>query len=60
MMHVSFWQFLLILKNTLATFCNLMNDLYEYLDDFVMVYLDDIAIYSRSVRDHIIHISKFK
>jgi len=59
-MHVSFWQFLLILKSTLATFCNLMNDLYEYLDDFVMVYLDDIAIYSRSVRDHIIHISKFK
>jgi hypothetical protein len=37
-----------------------MNDLYEYLDDFVMVYLDDIAIYSRSVRDHIIHILKFK
>lgn len=48
------------LKNTLPTFCNLMNDLYEYLDDFVVVYLDDIVIYSRNVRDHIIHISKVK
>jgi len=51
-MHASFWQFLLILKNTLATFGNLMNDLYEYLDDFVVVYLDDIVIYSRSERSH--------
>lgn len=51
-MHASFWQFLLILKNTLATFYNLMNDLYECLDDFIVVYLDDIVIYSRSERSH--------
>ncbi|KAL0307331.1 UNVERIFIED_CONTAM: RNA-directed DNA polymerase [Sesamum radiatum] len=33
------------LTNAPATFCNLTNDvLYEYLDRFVVVYLDDIVI----------------
>ena len=37
------------LTNAPATFCNLMNDvLYDYLDKFVVVYLDDIVIYSES------------
>lgn len=30
-----------------VTFCNLMNDvLYEFLDSFIVVYLDDNVIYS--------------
>ena len=35
------------LTNVSATFCNLMNDvLFDYLDAFVVVYLDDIVVYS--------------
>ena len=45
------------LTNVLAIFCNLMNDvLYEYLDRFVAVYLDNIVIYSESLADHLDHL----
>ena len=45
------------LTNAPATFCNLMNDVFsEYIDRFVVVYLDDIVIYSESLRDHITHL----
>nr|XP_016487127.1 PREDICTED: RNA-directed DNA polymerase homolog [Nicotiana tabacum] len=47
------------LTNVPATFCNLMNDvLYEYLDDFVVVYLDDIVIYNRTLDEHISHLRR--
>jgi hypothetical protein len=36
-----------------------MNDvLYDYLDNFSVVYLDDIVIYNRRIKDHVIHLSK--
>ena len=45
------------LTNAPATFCNLMNDvLYEFLDDFVVVYLDDIVVYSQSFGEHVEHL----
>ncbi|KAK4381521.1 Transposon Ty3-I Gag-Pol polyprotein [Sesamum angolense] len=45
------------LTNAPATFCNLMNDvLYEYLDRFVVVYLDDIVIYSETLNEHVKHL----
>ena len=38
---------------------NLMNDvLANYLDDFVMVLLDNILIYSKISKDHIVHLGK--
>ena len=38
--------------NAPATFCNLMNNvLFDYLDGFVVVYLDDIVIYSRTLEE---------
>ena len=44
--------------NAPATFCNLMNNvLFDYLDDFVVVYLDDIVIYSRTLEEHVNHLS---
>ena len=47
------------LTNAPATFCNLMNDVfYEYVDRFVVVYLDDIVIYSESLEDHLEHLRK--
>jgi len=47
------------LKNTPATFQRLINDtLREYLDDFVITYLDDILIYSDDLKMHRSHVHK--
>ena len=45
------------LTNAPATFMNLMNEIFrEHLDVFVIVYLDDILIYSKTWKDHLDHI----
>ncbi len=45
--------------NAPATFCTLMNDIFrEWFDDFVVVYIDDILIYSGSLREHAEHLQK--
>jgi hypothetical protein len=42
------------LTNTLAYFMYLMNKVFmEYLDKFVMVFIDDILVYSRSEEEHL-------
>ena len=42
-----------------ATFMRLMNDtLMPYLDQFVIVYLDDICIYSKTPEEHLEHVRK--
>jgi hypothetical protein len=47
------------LTNAPATFCTLMNDIFrESLDDFVVVYIDDILIYSGSLEEHVEHLQK--
>ncbi|KAL5862505.1 hypothetical protein ACOSQ3_000019 [Xanthoceras sorbifolium] len=47
------------LTNAPATFCNLMNDaLYEFLDKFVVVYLDGIVIYSNSLAEYVVHLRR--
>jgi hypothetical protein len=47
------------LTNAPATFCILMNDIFrEWLDDFVVVYIDDILIYSNSLEEHAEHLRK--
>jgi len=44
------------LTNAPASFMNLMNDVFrEHLDKFIMVYLDDILIYSRTWNEHLEH-----
>jgi hypothetical protein len=41
------------LSNALAYYMYLMNMVFmEYLDKFVMVFIDDILVYSRSEEDH--------
>jgi hypothetical protein len=47
------------LTNALTTFCTLMNDIFrEWLDDFVVVYIDDILVYSHSMEEHLEHLQK--
>lgn len=45
------------LCNAPSTFQSLMNSVfYDYLDDFVVVYIDDLLVFSNNERDHIKHI----
>ena len=47
------------LTNAPTTFCNLLNDaLFDYLDAFVVVYLDDIVVYSQTLSEHEMHLKK--
>jgi hypothetical protein len=41
------------LTNALSYFMNMMNKLFmEFLDKFVVVFIDDILIYSKSNKEH--------
>ncbi|KAL9255314.1 RNA-directed DNA polymerase-like protein [Drosera capensis] len=43
--------------NAPATFCTLMNNIFHpYLDKFVVVYLDDIVVYSVTLEEHVEHL----
>jgi hypothetical protein len=45
------------LKNAPATFVRLMDEvLHEYLDTFIIVYLDDIVVYSKTLHEHLQHL----
>jgi len=47
------------LTNALVTFCTLMNNIFQnWLDDFVVVYIDDILLYSTSMEEHVEHLQK--
>lgn len=56
------YEFLVLpfgLTNAPATFMHLMHQTFrEQLDDFVIVFLDDILIYSRTLADHTVHVRK--
>jgi hypothetical protein len=47
------------LTNAPSSFQRMINDqLHEYLDVFVVAYLDDILVYSETLEDHIQHVKK--
>ncbi|GBG81774.1 hypothetical protein CBR_g33952 [Chara braunii] len=47
------------LCNAPGTFQHVMNHIFhDYLDKFVIVYLDDILIFSRTVEEHVAHLDK--
>uniref|UniRef100_A0A3Q7EW80 Reverse transcriptase domain-containing protein n=1 Tax=Solanum lycopersicum TaxID=4081 RepID=A0A3Q7EW80_SOLLC len=42
-----------------ATFCTLMNKLFHsYMDQFIVIYLDDIVVYSNNKEDHVENLCK--
>lgn len=47
------------LTNAPSVFQAAMNDIFrDYLNDFVLVYLDDILIYSKTPEEHLLHLEK--
>jgi hypothetical protein len=47
------------LCNALTNFMRVMNDVFRpFLDDFVIVYLDDILIFSRTCDEHVRHVKQ--
>jgi len=47
------------LTNAPTTLCTLMNDIFrKWLDDFVVVYIDDILVYSHFMEEHVEHLQK--
>ena len=48
------------LTNALAAFMDLMNRVFKpFLDVFLIVFIDDILVYSRSEEDHANHLRQF-
>ena len=55
--HFEFTVMLFRLTNAPASFMDLMHRVFQpYLDQFVVVFVDDIFIYSRSEREHEDHL----
>ena len=47
------------LTNTLTTFMRVMNYfLWQFLDEFIIFYLDDILIFKKSRDEHVMHVNK--
>ncbi|GJV02083.1 putative nucleotidyltransferase, ribonuclease H [Tanacetum coccineum] len=47
------------LTNAPVTFCTLMNKLlHPFLDKFVVVYLDNIVVYSHTLEEHVLHLKQ--
>ena len=56
--HYEFLVMLFGLKNALVIFMDLMNRVFnQYLDKFVVVFIDNILVYSRSREEHELHLN---
>ena len=57
--HYEFLVMSFHLTNAQAAFIDLMNRVFcEYIDSFVIVFIHDILIYSKSIEEHEVHLRK--
>ena len=55
--HYEFLVMLFGLINTPTAFMDLMNRVFEeYLDKFIILFIDDILVYSRTMEEHELHL----
>ena len=47
------------LKNAPSKFQNIMNEIFNQFYDFIIIYIDDVLVYSDSVEQHWKHLNKF-
>ncbi len=56
------YEFLMMpfgLTNAPTTFCTFMNNIFwKWLDDFAIIYIDDILVYNNSMEKHVEHLRK--
>ena len=50
---------MLCLKNASSEFQNMMNEIFNQFSDYIIVYIDDVLVYSSSVEQHWKHLNKF-
>ena len=53
----SLWYCVFGLTNAPATFMTLMHNIFApYLDDFIIIYINDILVYSKNMEEHEMHL----
>ena len=58
--HYGFIVISFRLTNPPATFMDLMNRVFRpFLDQFMIVFIDDILVYSKSMKEHVHHLRTF-
>ena len=48
------------LKNAPSEFQQIMNDIFYPYSDFIIVYIDDILVFSKDIETHFKHLDMFK
>ena len=54
------WNVMLFgFKNAPSKFQNIVNEIFNQFSDFLIIYIDDVLVYSTSVEEHWKHLNRF-